>query len=108
MDLPDAIDPPGRSRMNTRLKVVIFVCALEVLCLCRTGLAQHGAQPPEPQTAESPVKTAGQAADAGSAELHAALKSLVDQVAALGAEIKKLRHSNEKTSLSLELLLSEE
>lgn len=40
--------------------------------------------------------------------MQAAIKTLADQVMAFGAEVHKLRHATEKSSLHIELLLSEE
>jgi chromosome segregation ATPase len=93
--------------MKNGFKVALAVCAIEIVCVCSTGLAHQDAKSRESQGSESSAKTASQA-DTASVDLQAAIKALADQVAALGVEIRKLRHSTEKTSLSLELLLGEE
>jgi hypothetical protein len=93
--------------MTNRFKVKLLTCAIWTVGICSTGLAQQDPKPREPQPAESSARTDSQA-DTASIEMQATIKSLADQVAALSVEIRKLRHSTEKTSLSLELLISEE
>jgi len=92
--------------MRKRLEIALMLCAIQIVCLSSKGLAQQP-KPIESQASEPLSKSTSQV-EAAPAELQAAIKTLADQVAALGAEVHKLRTATEKNSLHIELLLSEE